>query len=83
MEMAKWRNQDVKTRVYDAMEKARRTQSQLNAVVTFIDVEEQLKRLETMDPKLPLYGIPVVLNRNPQTASWQDPASQCAAEDSD
>lgn len=67
MEMAKWRSQDVKTRVYDAMEKARRTQSQLNAVVTFIDVEEQLKRLETMDPKLPLYGIPVVLKDNVNT----------------
>lgn len=67
MEMAKWRSQDVKTRVYEAIERAKRTQPQLNAVVTFVDVEEQLKRLETMDSSLPLYGIPVVLKDNVNT----------------
>lgn len=65
--MAKWRSMEVRKRVIEAIEKAKRTQPQLNAVVTFVDVEDQLRQLETMDPTLPLYGIPVVLKDNVNT----------------
>ena len=43
MDIKTMKMQDVKTRVYDAIEKAKQLQPKLNAVVTFDDVEEQLE----------------------------------------
>ncbi len=67
MEISKLKQQDCKERVYAALEKAKQLQPQLNAVVTFVDVAEQLAQLEQMDPDLPLYGIPVILKDNVNT----------------
>lgn len=67
MEIKQIKDKDVKTRVYDAIAKAKAIQPKLNAVVTFVDVEEQLKNLENIDPSAPLYGIPVVLKDNVNT----------------
>lgn len=67
MEIKQIKDKDVKTRVYDAIAKAKAVQPKLNAVVTFVDVEEQLKNLANIDPSAPLYGIPVVLKDNVNT----------------
>ena len=61
MDIKTMKMQDVKTRVYDAIEKAKQLQPKLNAVVTFVDVEEQLEALKQIPSDAPLYGIPVVL----------------------
>ena len=47
--------------VHPAIEKAKAFQADLNAVVNFIDVSEQLKKLEGKDVNHPFYGVPVVL----------------------
>lgn len=47
--------------VQPAIEKAKAFQADLNAVVNFIDVSEQLKKLEGKDVNHPFYGVPVVL----------------------
>ena len=47
-EMAKDRN-NVESRVKEAYEKAQALQDKLNAVITFVDPEEQLKELESED----------------------------------
>lgn len=67
MEITNLKNQDVKTRVLEAVEKAKALQPKLNAVVTFVDVEDQLENLKNIDPSAPLYGIPVVLKDNVNT----------------
>lgn len=75
MEIVKMKEMDVKTRVYDALAKAKELQPKLNAVVTFVDVEEQLKNLENMDASAPLYGIPVILKDNVNTKGIRTTAS--------
>lgn len=67
MEITNLKNQDVKTRVLEAVEKAKALQPKLNAVVTFVDVEDQLENLKNIDPSASLYGIPVVLKDNVNT----------------
>lgn len=67
MDIKTMKTQDVKARVYDAIEKAKQLQPKLNAVVTFIDVEEQLEALKQIPSDAPLYGIPVVLKDNVNT----------------
>lgn len=67
MDMKTIKEQDVKTRVYEAIEKAKALQPKLNAVVTFVDVEEQLEQLKQLPIDAPLYGIPVVLKDNVNT----------------
>ena len=67
MDIKTMKMQDVKTRVYDAIEKAKQLQPKLNAVVTFVDVEEQLEALKQIPSDAPLYGIPVVLKDNVNT----------------
>lgn len=47
--------------VQPAIEKAKAFQADLNAVVNYIDVSEQLKKLEGKDVNHPFYGVPVVL----------------------
>ncbi|MCI8540936.1 MAG: Asp-tRNA(Asn)/Glu-tRNA(Gln) amidotransferase subunit GatA [Erysipelotrichaceae bacterium] len=76
MELTTCKNQDVRKRVYEAIEKAKRLQPILNAVVSFAqDIEEQLAHLEQIDTSAPLYGIPVVLKDNVNTKGLLTSAS--------
>lgn len=59
--------QEINQRVQDAIAKAKAVQPKLNAVVTFVEVEEQIANLSNIDPSAPLYGIPVVLKDNVNT----------------
>lgn len=67
MDIKQMKQQDIKKSVYDAIEKAKQLQPKLNAVVTFVDVEEQLEQLKQLPSDAPLYGIPVVLKDNVNT----------------
>lgn len=67
MNVNEWKQMDVKKRCYAALEKAKEVQPALNAVVTFMDIEEQLENLKTIDASAPLYGIPVILKDNVNT----------------
>lgn len=67
MEIKQIKDKDVRTRVYDAINHAKAIQPKLNAVVTFVDVEDQLENLKSIDPTAPLYGVPVVLKDNVNT----------------
>ena len=64
MDFERVAQEDVKTRVETACNRAKESQEKLNAVVTFVDVEEQLKALENVDVNAPLYGMPIVLKDN-------------------
>lgn len=67
MDFEKIMKQDMEIRIQTAVEKAKESQSELNAVVTFIDVEEQIKELNTIEKDAPLYGVPIVLKDNVST----------------
>ena len=67
MELSSINKNNIRETVLQAIKKAKALQPALNAVVTFVDVEEQLQKLEMMDPQLPLYGVPVVLKDNVNT----------------
>lgn len=67
MNVNEWKQMDVNERCYAALEKAKEVQPALNAVVTFMDIEEQLENLKTIDASAPLYGIPVILKDNVNT----------------
>lgn len=67
MGISKLQAMDVKQRCYAALEKAKEVQPALNAVVTFIDIDEQLENLKNIDPSAPLYGVPVVVKDNVTT----------------
>ena len=58
-----------------ALQEARKSQDKLNAVVSFVEVEEQLAYLKTLDPSLPFYGIPIVLKDNVSTKGIRTTAS--------
>ncbi len=76
MDLAQLQTQDVRTRVYDALEKAKRLQSKLNSVVSFADdIEEQLTHLQDIDSSAPLYGVPIVLKENVNTKGLLTSAS--------
>lgn len=47
--------------VLPAFEKAKRFQKDLNAVVNYIDPQEQIKQVQTKTAKHPLFGVPIVL----------------------
>ena len=61
--MGKERN-NVGNRVKEAYEKAQALQDKLNAVITFVDPEEQLKELPEDGA---FYGVPIVLKDNVNT----------------
>lgn len=64
----------VQQRVDEALEIAKNSQEKLNAVVTFIDPSEQIKKLEGKENGL-LYGIPVALKDNVCTKGIKTTAS--------
>ena len=75
MEFAKIKELDVETRVATALTKAQQSQEALHAVVTFCDVEEQLKELSHISKDAPLYGMPIVLKDNVNTKGVRTTAS--------
>ena len=64
MDFERARIEDVETRVKSAVERAKEKQEELNAVVSFVDVDSQLTDLANKDPHAPLYGMPIVLKDN-------------------
>ena len=60
----------ARERVEAAVAKAQASQPRLNAVVTFVDVEDQLAALDTI-PDGPFHGMPVVLKDNVCTRGVQ------------
>lgn len=75
MRLEELKQMDVKERCYAALEKVKEVQPALNAVVTFLDIEEQLEHLKTVDVNAPLYGVPVVLKDNINTKGVKTTAS--------
>lgn len=75
MDFERARKQDVESRVQEALEKAKESQPRLNAVVSFVDPQEQLKQLETIGADAPMYGIPIVLKDNVNTKGIRTTAS--------
>ncbi len=66
---------DVRERCEKALEKAKLLQESLNAVVTFVDIEEQLEALKDIDENAPMYGMPIVLKDNVTTKGIKTTAS--------
>ena len=66
---------DVKARCEKALEDAKALQEKLNAVVTFVDIEEQLEALKDIDENALMYGIPIVLKDNVTTKGIKTTAS--------
>ena len=64
----------VRQRVEEALAKAHASQPQLNAVVTFVDVEEQLTGLNEIADG-PFYGMPIALKDNVCTQGIRTTAS--------
>lgn len=72
LEYAKTKGIDA---VLEAVDKAKATHEALNAVVTFVDVKEQMENLQNVDANAPLYGVPVVLKDNVSTKGIRTTAS--------
>ena len=64
MDFERVTREDVRTRVETACKLAKEKQEALNAVVTFVDVEDQLQALQDLDSSAPLYGMPIALKDN-------------------
>jgi aspartyl-tRNA(Asn)/glutamyl-tRNA(Gln) amidotransferase subunit A len=58
---------DPKAAAYAALEKGKRVNGKLNAVVTFVDPAAQLATLKEIDPSAKMYGVPIVLKDNVNT----------------
>ena len=69
------KEQEIKTRCETALEKLKALQPQLNAIVTFVDIDEQMEGLKDIDADAPLYGMPVVLKDNISTCGIRTTAS--------
>lgn len=75
MDIKRIENMEVEKRVQQAYVHAQASQEKLNAVVTFIEPQEQLEQLKEKKEKGSLYGIPVVLKDNINTAGIRTTAS--------
>lgn len=75
MDFDKIKNDNITERVQRALEKAKELQEELNAVVTFADVDQQLEALKQLDKHAPLYGMPIVLKDNVNTKGLRTTAS--------
>ena len=75
MDIKRIKNNDVETRVKEAYERLKASQQKLNAVVTFIDPNDQLKQLDSSKKQGDLFGIPVVLKDNINTSGIKTTAS--------
>lgn len=75
MRLDTMKEQEIKTRCETALEKLKALQPQLNAIVTFVDIDEQLEELKDIDADAPLYGMPVVLKDNISTCGIRTTAS--------
>lgn len=75
MRLCDYEKQGIRERCEQALEKLRTLQPQLNAVVTFCDIDEQLEALKDRDPKGKLYGMPIVLKDNVSTKGIRTTAS--------
>lgn len=64
MDFERARKEDVNARIHSAVAKAKEKQEDLNAVVSFVDVEDQIEALKDIDEKQPFYGMPIVLKDN-------------------
>lgn len=75
MRLCDYEKQGIRERCEQALEKLHTLQPQLNAVVTFCDIDEQLEALKDRDPKGKLYGMPIVLKDNVSTKGIRTTAS--------
>ncbi len=64
MDFERARKEDVNARIHVALEKAKAKQADLNAVVSFVNVESQIEGLKDIDENQPFYGMPIVLKDN-------------------
>ena len=69
------KEQDIRTRCETSLQKLKDLQPKLNAIVTFVDIEEQLEGLKQIAPDAPLYGMPIVLKDNISTNGIRTTAS--------
>lgn len=75
MDFEKVKELDVRQRVEEAAKRAKDSQEALNAVVTFVDVEEQIENLKNIDELAPLYGMPIAVKDNVNTKGIRTTAS--------
>lgn len=66
---------NVEANVESVLTKAKASQEQLNAVVTFVDCEKQIEEVKAMDSSLALYGVPVAIKDNISTKGIRTTAS--------
>ena len=67
--------------VRKALEKAKQSQEVLNAVVSFVEVDEQLEILKGKDEALPFYSVPIALKDNVSTKGIRTTASSRILDD--
>ncbi|MGB7595746.1 MAG: amidase family protein [Erysipelotrichaceae bacterium] len=58
---------DPRKAAFDALEKAKKAQVKLNAVVTFVDPTHEVEALSSIDPTVKMFGVPIVLKDNVNT----------------
>lgn len=75
MDMKTTRMLEVKERVQRAIDALHKTHEQCNAVVTFIDPQDQIDALVDKDSSSPFYGMPIVLKDNVNTKGIRTTAS--------
>ncbi len=68
-------SKDIEKNVDLSVSKLNDAQKKLNAIVTMIEPDEQIKEVKEKDPALPLYGIPVAIKDNITTKNIRTTAS--------